>query len=50
MFIGLIQEKSAMKIARRCNISFAINVDYDNELDCEVAPIDACEVIFGNPY
>jgi hypothetical protein len=39
-----------MKITKRCKIKFSINVEYANELECEITPLDACEVIFGNPY
>lgn len=32
-----------MRIDKRC-IRFAINVDYTDEVECDVAPLDACEV------
>lgn len=39
-----------MKITKRCKIKFVDNVDYDDEVECKVAPPDSCEVMFGNPY
>jgi hypothetical protein len=35
---------------QKCKIRFAINVDYVDEMDCDIAPLDACEVVFGNAY
>jgi len=37
-----------MAITKRCKIRIDINVDYANEVECEVAPLDACELMFGN--
>jgi hypothetical protein len=39
-----------MRITKRCKFRFSINVDYVDEVECEVVPLDACEVMFGSPY
>jgi hypothetical protein len=39
-----------MTITKRSKVKFSINVDHVNEVEYEVAPLDACEVMFGGPY
>jgi hypothetical protein len=39
-----------MRIIQRCKIKFSINVSYVDEVECGVAPLDACEMMFDNPY
>ena len=39
-----------MQLTHKCKIKFFINVSYVDEVECEVVPLDACEVMFGNPY
>jgi len=49
--LGWIQEKYVMRITKRRITKFVIDVDYvDEVLECEFVPLDACEVMFGNPY
>ena len=44
-----IQVKFVMRITERCKISFVINVDHVDEVECEVAPLDACEMMLAAP-
>jgi hypothetical protein len=39
-----------MRITRRCKIKFSISANYVDEVECEVAPLDACGVMLGSPY
>jgi hypothetical protein len=39
-----------MRITWRFKINFSINLDYVDEVECEVSPLDACEVIFCSSY
>jgi hypothetical protein len=39
-----------MIISWRYKIKFYISASYDDEVECEVPPLDACGVIFGSPY
>jgi hypothetical protein len=39
-----------VRITRRCKIKIAINIDYVDEVECKVAPLDACEVMFSSTY
>jgi hypothetical protein len=39
-----------MRITRRCKIKFSISASYVDEVECEVAPLDACGVMLGSPY
>jgi hypothetical protein len=36
-----LQGKTVMRITRRCKIKFSISVSYVDEVECEVAPLDA---------
>lgn len=45
-----LQGKYVMKISQRCKIKFAIDASYVDEVECEVVPLDTCEVMFNNPY
>jgi hypothetical protein len=38
-----------MRITRFVKLSF-ININFVNEVKCDVAPLDACDVMFGSPY
>jgi hypothetical protein len=39
-----------MRITKICKIGFAINISYIDEVECEVASLDACDVMFRIPY
>jgi hypothetical protein len=45
-----LQGKIVMRITQRCKIKFSISVSYVDEVECEVAPLDAYGVMFGSPY
>jgi len=33
-----------------CKVKFVINIDFVDEVECDVASLDACDVMFGSPY
>lgn len=39
-----------MKVTKQCKIRFVISVDFINEVDLDVVPLDVCGVMFGSPY
>jgi hypothetical protein len=45
-----LQGKIVMRITQRCKIKFSISVNYVNEVECEVGPLDAYRVMLGSPY
>jgi hypothetical protein len=45
-----LQGKIIIRITQRCKIKFFISLSYDNEVECEVAPLDAYKVVLGSPY
>jgi hypothetical protein len=48
--LAWLQKKYVMRITQRCKIKFSINVSYVDEVECEVASLDAYEVMFDSPY
>jgi hypothetical protein len=46
----LAAKNSNMRITMHCKVKFAINVDFVNEVECDVATLKACDVIFGSAY
>jgi len=48
--LGWSQHKFVLRIIKRCKIKFSIDFDYVDEVECDVIPPNACEVMFGNPY
>ena len=44
-----LQGKSIMRVTCRCKIKFVNNDSYVDK-ECEVVSLDACEIMFSNPY
>jgi hypothetical protein len=45
-----LKAKTFLTISRRYKIKFSIIVNYVDEVECEVAPLDVYKVMFGSPY
>jgi hypothetical protein len=45
-----LQDEPVMRINQRCKVKFVISVSYVDEVECEVAPLDVCEVMLDSPY
>jgi hypothetical protein len=48
--LAWLQGKSTVRITWRCKIKFVINASYVDEVECEVALVDTCGLMFGIPY
>ena len=48
--LGWVHKDVEMKVTKQCNIRFAISVDFIDEVDMNVVPLDVCGVVFGIPY
>ena len=35
---------------KQCKIKLSISVDYIDEVEVDIAPLDVCGVVFGIPY
>jgi hypothetical protein len=33
-----------MRIMKHCKVKFSINIDFVDEFECDVAPLDACDI------
>ncbi|KAL6179143.1 hypothetical protein ACLB2K_050659 [Fragaria x ananassa] len=48
--LGWIQKDTRLSITNQCTFKFALHESYIDEVTCDVVPLDACQVILGNPY
>lgn len=39
-----------MQVNRQCVLKFAINSQFIDEVELDVAPLDICGIILGSPY
>jgi hypothetical protein len=35
---------------KHCKIKFVVSVDFIDEVELDVVPLDVCGVVFGSPY
>ena len=48
--LGQLHKDVELKVTKQCKIKFSISVDFIDEIDLDVVPLDVCEVMFGSPY
>jgi len=48
--LGWLHKDAELKVTKQCKIRFAISVDFIDEVDLDVVPLDVCGVVFGSPY
>jgi len=48
--LGWVNNDAEIKVTKQCKIKFAISVDFINEVELDVVPIDMCRVVFGSSY
>ena len=48
--LGWVNKDAKLKVTKQCKIRFVINVDFIDEVDLDVVPLDVCGVVFGSPY
>ena len=44
-----LQQGAEIKVSTRCLISFSIGKNYQNQVWCNVATMDACHILLGRP-
>ena len=48
--LGWVNKDTKIKVTKQCKIKFAVRVDYINEVELDVVPLDVYGVVFGSPY
>ena len=48
--LSWLQEGSDIKVKHRCLVSFTIGKHYQDEVWCDVVPMDACHLLLGRPW
>jgi hypothetical protein len=45
-----VNKDEDIKVTKQCKIKFIISVDFIDEVELDVVPLDICGVVFGIPY
>jgi hypothetical protein len=48
--LGCVKKHAEIKVTKQCNINFFVTVDFIDEVELDIVPIDVCGVVFGIPY
>ncbi|XP_013624698.1 PREDICTED: uncharacterized protein LOC106330838 [Brassica oleracea var. oleracea] len=48
--LGWIQQDHDLTITRRVLVSFSVGSSYQDEVYCDIAPMDACHLLLGRPW
>jgi hypothetical protein len=48
--LGWINKDEEIKVMKGCMIKFVVSVDFIDEVELDVIPLDMCGVVFGSPY
>ena len=48
--LSWLQEGSDIKVKHRCLVSFTIGKHYQDEVWCDVVPMDVCHLLLGRPW
>ena len=48
--IQWLKQGKELQVNSRCLISFSIGQNYQDELCCDVIPMDACHILLGRPW
>ena len=48
--LSCLQEGSDIKVKHRCLVSFTIGKHYQDEVWCDVVPMDVCHLLLGRPW
>jgi hypothetical protein len=48
--LGWVNKDENIKVTKKCNIKFVVSVDFIDEVELDVVPLDVCGVVFGSPY
>ena len=48
--IQWLNQSKGLQVNSRCLISISIGKNYDDELWCDIIPMDACHILLGRPW
>ena len=48
--LGWVNKDAEIKVSKQCKIKFSLNVDFIDEVELDIVPLDVCGVVFGSPY
>ena len=48
--LGWVNKNAEIKVTKQCKIKFVVNVEFIDEVELDVVPLDVCGVVFGSPY
>lgn len=48
--IQWLDQGNGLRVSHRCLVSFSIGKDYQDELWCDIIPMDVCHIILGRPW
>jgi hypothetical protein len=48
--LGWVNKDAEIKLTKQCKIKFVVSVDFIDEVELDIVPLDVCEVVFGIPY
>jgi hypothetical protein len=48
--LGWVNKDAKIKVTKQCKIKFVLSVDFIDEVELDVAPLDVCGVVFESPY
>jgi hypothetical protein len=47
--LGWVNKDAEIKVTKQCRTKFAISVDFVDEVELDVVPLNVCGVMFGSP-
>jgi hypothetical protein len=48
--LGWVNKDEDIRVTKQCKIEFLVSVDFIDEVELNVVPLDVCGVMFGRPY
>jgi hypothetical protein len=48
--LGWVTKDVEIKVTKPCKIKFLVSVDFIDEVELDVVPLDVCGAVFGSPY
>jgi hypothetical protein len=48
--LGWVNKDAKIKVTKQCKIKFVVSVDFIDEVELDIVPLDVCGVVFGIPY
>ena len=48
--MGWLHKDAELQVTRQCKFKFCISREFIDEVECDVVPLDVCEVVMGSPY